>query len=371
MRTTILALLVTGLAATGFAALSTPPTPPPNLGRAIAAQQAQVAENPSDAQARNDLGNLLVLDGRSAEAEAAYRNALELAPDLTSAHYNLGLLLAQKGERKEAAAQFETVLEANPDHAWAHYQLGAIYDAKGSEKRAIREYAKAFRLDPQLAFPEINPSVIDNEHVTEALLVAYRDQPAAAEAPKTYEQPSRIVSLMVQDSDQQSADQAMGEMGAMPESDAAGGAMAEGSAARNAQGIGPRPSLPSANEDEGEENGGDDGGSGKVLRPGDLEKGSGLNQASPTGADSGTYYQPQGGVRNTTPRSYYRPPTSPSQGRTGTNTNPRTAQPSTGQQTRPGSLRRFIPGLPSTGRLDMELLPGSSDPADATATPAG
>ena len=365
MRTTILALLVIGLAATGFASLGTSASPPPNLDRAIAAQEALVAQNPSDAQARNDLGNLLVLDGRSAEAEDAYRNALELAPDLTSAHYNLGLLLAQKGERKAAVEQFQAVLAADPDHAWAHYQLGALYDARGSEKRAVKQYAKAFRLDPQLAFPEVNPNIIENRHVTEALLLAYRDLPAAAEAPKTYEQPSRIVSLMVQDQDQTQAAAGQGtEPGAAV--DAMGGATTEGA---EIQGIGPRPSLPGA-ADEGAEGTaeGEENGSGRVLRPEDLEKENGLNQAAPTGTTSGSYFPPRGGVR-TPPRTYYQPPSNTPQGSSGGNT--RTIQPPNGQQLRPSGTQRFIPGVPSTGRLEMELLPGPGDPAETVATPAG
>lgn len=368
MRTIILALLITGLAATGFAALSSPTSPPPNLGRAIDAQQALVAKSPTDAQARNDLGNLLLLDGRTSAAEEAYRSALELAPDMTSAHYNLGLLLAQQGERKAAAEQFEAVLAAEPDHAWAHYQLGAIYDARGASKRAIKEYAKAFRIDPQLAFPEVNPGVIDNDHVTEALLTAYRDMPAAAEAPKTYEQPTHIVSLMVQDEAKAGMEEDAPEMTAPADT---GGAVTGGAQAPSmAPGTtGPRPSLPAAHSEEGEE--GEEDGEGRVLRQEDLDQEHGLNQAAPSGATSGTYYPPQGGVR-TQPRTYYQPPSNPTQGRSqGSTGNTRTIQPPTGQQTRPGGIQRFIPGIPSTGRLDMELLPGPGEPADTPATPAG
>jgi len=363
VRTILLALLVTGLAATGFASLGSTNAPPPNLDRAIAAQEALVAENPSDAQARNDLGNLLVLDGRSADAEEAYRNALELTPGLASAHYNLGLLLAQRGDRKEAAEQFQAVLAADPDHAWAHYQLGAIYDAQGSTKRAVKQYAKAFRIDPQLAFPEVNPNVIENDHVTEALLIAYRDLPAAAEAPKTYERPSRIVSLMVQD--QETEPTGAEEMAQPGET---GEAMPGSS---QSPGLGPRPSLPEVTGDESGE--ADEGGTGKVLRPEDLEHENGLNQATPSGgASSGTYYQPQGGVR-TPPRSYYQPRSNvPQGGSSGSSGNTRTLQPSNGrQQVQPNGNRRFIPGLPSTGRLDMELLPGPDEPAEPVATPAG
>ena len=52
----------------------------------------------------NDLGNLLLLGPQTAEAETAYRKAIELDPDKASALFNLGLLLQQRGELREAAS---------------------------------------------------------------------------------------------------------------------------------------------------------------------------------------------------------------------------------------------------------------------------
>ena len=71
---------------------------PPNLSKAIEAQQRLAAERPNDAAVFNDLGNLLLLVPQPDEAEAAYRKAIELDPDKASALYNLGLLLQQRGE---------------------------------------------------------------------------------------------------------------------------------------------------------------------------------------------------------------------------------------------------------------------------------
>lgn len=363
MRTTLFALLVIGLAATGFAALRSPDAPP-NLDRALAAQEALAAERPNDPLVLNDLGNLLVVTGRPHEAEEAYRRALELAPEMASAHYNLGLLLLQRTELGAAREHFEAVLEAQPENAWAHYQVGAVLDAQGTKRKAVKHYTQAFRLDPQLAFPEVNPHVIDNDHVTEALLMAYRNLPSSAEAPKTYEDPSRIVSLMlaseqetVPDTPEMMEDEGMEP----PRPDEPGEA-----------GVGP-PSIPpvaapsSAGSEAGE---GEEPSSGRVLRKEDLERESGLNQAAPQGS---VYYPPQGGVRNRSQdlRERYRPPTAPQRpGSTGgsSGANTRRIEPST-----PG---RFTPGIPSTGRLDIELLPGAGEApgtgaADPAAVPAG
>lgn len=188
------------LAATAGAAVvvaASATTDPPNLGRVLAQQRELVAEHPYDPAALNDLGNLLQLAAEPAEAEAAYRRALEVAPDLISARYNLALLL-QRGDRyREALAEYQAVLERVPSHAWAHYQIGSIYEAQGDDRRAVRWYGEAFALEPRLAFAEFNPSVIENGLVEEAMLIGYRAEAARPLAPQVYEEPTRIRDLML------------------------------------------------------------------------------------------------------------------------------------------------------------------------------
>ncbi|HEX6199632.1 MAG TPA: tetratricopeptide repeat protein, partial [Thermoanaerobaculia bacterium] len=292
---------------------------------------------PADPQVQNDLGNLLLLAGQPEAAEAAYRRALELAPDMTSARYNLALLLIQTDRPKAAQEELERVVKAEPENAWAHYQMGVVQDRAGSDRRAIKHYGRAFRLDPQLAFPEVNPHVIENEHVTSAMLRAYRDLPLAGEAPKSYEQAGRIVSLM------------------MPPAEGAPPAVTEEAAAGQpgeaAAGMRPRPAFqPEAGAAPGAQQG--EGGA-RILREEDLERGGEVNRAVVPG---GVYVppQPQGGTR--TPVRTFTPPDA--QGR----------QPGAlPQPARPGQ-QRFVPGAPSTGRLEIELIPG--DPPDEV-TPAG
>jgi lipoprotein NlpI len=324
-----------------FFALQAPAVAPPDLDRALAAQRTLAAERPGDPQVLNDLGNLLVLADRPEEAESAYRQALELAPEMISARYNLGLLLLQTERPKEALAEFRKVVEAEPDHAWAHYQIGAIYDQRGSEHQAVKEYGKAFRLDPQLAFPEINPHVIENEHVTEAMLLAYRDLPLVARVPKAYEDPSRIVNLMV------------------PSSEAEQPAQETQEAAPGEPGVGPTPAFTPGTAGEpvtppAKENG--ESGE-RVLREKDLQQGGTVNQIVVPG---GVYQPPRGGVRVPPVRTYTPPnrttPGNPANGR------PRGAVPEV-----PQGRQRFVPGVPSTGRLEVELFPSEGDPT----TPAG
>lgn len=59
-------------------------------------------------------GRALVLDltfGRTAEAEKAYRRAIELRPTFSEAHNDLGQLLARTGRWPEAIAEFDAALD--------------------------------------------------------------------------------------------------------------------------------------------------------------------------------------------------------------------------------------------------------------------
>lgn len=170
---------------------------PPNLGKALEVQRRLIAERPQDAAVFNDLGNLLLLAHNPAEAEEAYRKAVELDPQKVSALFNLGLLLQQRGEAREALRHYRQVLEIQPEHAWAHYQVGSLYEAWGSQSRAVEHYARAFSLDPQLAFVEVNPHIVENQLVTQAMLRAYQEEYAVPQAPTIYDEPGRIAKLMV------------------------------------------------------------------------------------------------------------------------------------------------------------------------------
>jgi tetratricopeptide (TPR) repeat protein len=169
----------------------------PNLSRAVENLRATITQQPNNAGAWVDLGNLLQMDGRVDEAEAAYRRALEISPDQVGARFNLALLLQGRGASSAAYREYKRVLKIDPKHAWAHYQLGTLHEAAGRETSAIHAYAKAFALDPRLRFPDVNPHVIDNRYVTQATLEAYRRRSTLVGAPNSYEDPRRITNLLL------------------------------------------------------------------------------------------------------------------------------------------------------------------------------
>lgn len=171
-------------------------TPPLSLDEALDAQRTLSAAQPRDAQVLNDLGNLLVLAGETEEAEGVYRGALRLAPEFAAPHYNLALLLETSGQRKLAIQALQRVVEIEPNNAWGHYQLGRLFAEKDKRSRALERYTRAFSLDPQLARPEINPHILDNELAAPALLQANSSASAADLAPREYHAPQRISDLL-------------------------------------------------------------------------------------------------------------------------------------------------------------------------------
>lgn len=187
----IAAVLLATLAIAAFAAV------PPNLSKAIEAQRRLVAERPQDASVHNDLGSLLLFAERPVEAEAAYRRALELDPNKVSALFNLAQLQQQRGEMREALRLYERVVESQPNHAWAHYQIGTLYERWEQDGKAVEHYARAFALDPQLAFKEVNPHIVENRLVTESMLRAYNETPGEPQAPRYFDERDRIVKLLV------------------------------------------------------------------------------------------------------------------------------------------------------------------------------
>lgn len=170
---------------------------PRNLENALVAQRALALEQPEDARVFNDLGNLLVLAGELEQAEAAYSRALELDPQKVSTRFNLALLLQEVGRYRDALEQYREVLAIEPYHAWSYYQMGTLFDHWREDDLAVKYYSRAFSLDPQLAFPEVNPHVIDNRLLTEALLKAHSGQQVVPSAPKAYDDPGRIAQLLV------------------------------------------------------------------------------------------------------------------------------------------------------------------------------
>jgi tetratricopeptide (TPR) repeat protein len=113
--------------------------------------RATLARNPSSWFANNNLGFLLLEQGRLPEAERCLLEAVRLRPGVPLHHANLGLLRLRSGAPKEAVRHFEQALRLNPNLAEVHTNLGLALLQLGEFDLASTHFAEAVRLQPDLA----------------------------------------------------------------------------------------------------------------------------------------------------------------------------------------------------------------------------
>jgi tetratricopeptide (TPR) repeat protein len=92
------------------------------------------------------------LDGVSpAEAEQAYRKALELDPDHGGAHLRLGRLLHGRGDAAGAELHYRRAAASPRERARAAFHLGVALEDQGLADEALLAYARALEADRGLA----------------------------------------------------------------------------------------------------------------------------------------------------------------------------------------------------------------------------
>ena len=100
-----------------------------------------------------NLGVLLKKKGDLAGAEAAYRKAIEIDPQHTSALCNLGFLLrTERDQQAEAEQLFRRCIEINPQDPNNYNNLGETLKAQGDAAGAKKAYERALSIAPRDEF---------------------------------------------------------------------------------------------------------------------------------------------------------------------------------------------------------------------------
>jgi protein O-GlcNAc transferase len=136
--------------------------------------------NPNMHQAYNGLGILLVDLKRWEEAIGAFRRAVEIRPDYAIALNNLGNALMAQGRMDEASRCFERAIEAKPDYAGAQKMLAALKVRKG-------DAVAAFDL-----LQRVVTAHADDHEAHFALAGIYRERGATREALAQYRDATRL-----------------------------------------------------------------------------------------------------------------------------------------------------------------------------------
>lgn len=142
---------------------------------------------PSPAKWHYDAGVAAAAEGRTEEAIAEYRRALESIPDYAEARNNLGAALVQAGRWEEAAAEYREVIRLEPERAEMRSNLGDVLSRMGRDDEAIACFREALRLDPDCVQARNNLGIVlerrgDRAAARASYAAALRARPDYAEA---------------------------------------------------------------------------------------------------------------------------------------------------------------------------------------------
>ena len=107
-----------------------------------------VALAPRNANVWSNLGNLLRDRGRSSDAVAAYQQALALDPQHPAARISLAQQYMAISAFKEARVILDGIVAQNPGNVEAQYALGQVLEQQGDRAGAIQAYSAFVRLAP-------------------------------------------------------------------------------------------------------------------------------------------------------------------------------------------------------------------------------
>ena len=145
-------LILISLLLFGQAACSRKQSSDANVDGASAGREVS-ADDRSQALLHLQRGKELYHDDLDEKALEAFKQALQIDPELAEAHFRLGLTHDALGQSQEAQEAYKTAIEKykkqlakNDDDAEAHYNLGQAYAGRSLYSEAVTEYRKATKL---------------------------------------------------------------------------------------------------------------------------------------------------------------------------------------------------------------------------------
>jgi tetratricopeptide (TPR) repeat protein len=113
---------------------------------ALQAYAKAIAADPKHVDAHINMALLLHESQRLAEAERAYRAAMDACGNDALLLFNFAVLLEDLGRVPEAVRAYEAALRADPRMADAHYNLALLYEKLAKPRDALRNMSQYRRL---------------------------------------------------------------------------------------------------------------------------------------------------------------------------------------------------------------------------------
>ena len=123
---------------------------------ALVLEPSTEASPETRAHAADNIGFILMGQGRFRESIPYFERAIELAPWDVIAYHNLGIVYLQMAKRddnlvylKDAQKYLEKALQVNSTIIDTHYFLGVVYAHSGEGRKALKEFRVVVEMDPQ------------------------------------------------------------------------------------------------------------------------------------------------------------------------------------------------------------------------------
>jgi Flp pilus assembly protein TadD len=112
--------------------------------------------DPGSAARRGNLGTVLFMRGRVADAIKEYEIEVRLLPDDARARSDLGTALLAQSDFTRAIPELRKAIQLDPKRATFRSNLGYALQLSGKSSEAIVAYREAIQLDPKLSSAWIN-----------------------------------------------------------------------------------------------------------------------------------------------------------------------------------------------------------------------
>ena len=121
-------------------------------------------------------GERLKSEGYTAQALAAFNQAIDENPRLTAAHLGIGDIYREREVYDKADQAYRKAIVSDPNNFDARYYLGLTNHLQGKLDVAIASYKRALRIDPDsyLANRDIGSAILQSGRPAEALEYAKR-----------------------------------------------------------------------------------------------------------------------------------------------------------------------------------------------------
>ena len=136
---------------------------------AHAAFQQALEYNPDDVRVRHDYANMLAQEGQLATAAEQLERALEVTPDDIATLRKLALLRMAQREFDSAIEAFERVVKKEPGDVASQYNLANAYRTTGRITDAVESYERILKMDSNMILAANNLAWIRATHPSATL----------------------------------------------------------------------------------------------------------------------------------------------------------------------------------------------------------